>query len=95
MDAFWGITLSLIVLRRQWNKYRLEARKKASVDEYLEARSVPRNEAELAQINARYRQSKAQTEEEKQREKDIAELKKKGFTDELIAVILPVVNDSK
>lgn len=33
--------------------------------------------------------------EDKQREKDIADLKKQGYTDELIAVILPVINDGQ
>lgn len=37
--------------------------------------------------------TKAQREEEKQKQKEIAELKKQGYTDELIAVILPQINN--
>ena len=29
------------------------------------------------------------------RQKEVAELKKQGYTDELIAVILPIINDGK
>lgn len=69
MEAFWCITLSIIVLRKWW-KHQFPKRPTVHVVKSSE----PKQPLDL------------------QRERDIADLKRQGYTDELIATILPVVN---
>lgn len=89
MEAFWCITLSILVIR--WYL-------KSSAD------SEPR-EPKYKKIKAEYpvaepvvedpEVEKARKAAEAQRERDIADLKKQGYTDELIAVIIPTINNGQ
>lgn len=79
MDPFWGITLSLIAIRWFW-KSENRKYKDRKADEKRQERIVVKP---------------VKTEEEKQREKEVQELRKQGYTDELIAVILPTINNGQ
>lgn len=72
MDAFFSITIIVILVRWWWNK------------------SHPLDDMP-PQVNRKATKSR----EEKQREKDIRELRKQGYDDELITTILPVINNDK
>ena len=97
MEAFWCITLSIIAIR---------AYLKHSRDSTLGQESEPVSEpppvvyrdtfATYDKEDKSNRQAeKARLEIERQREKEIVELKKKGYSDELIAVILPTINNGQ
>lgn len=88
MEAFLCITLSIIVLRSWWknrNKndyFNFDERYAATFD--MPEPSTAEKESE-----------KLRVEVERRKAKDIEDLKKQGYTDELIAVILPTINDGK
>lgn len=86
-DAFWCITLSIIVLRWWW-KSGLRNRRKNIEKDMAAAEAQPIDEEALKAIEL-------QKEVDKRREKDIADLKRQGYSDELIATILPVINDGQ
>ncbi len=86
MDAFWCITLSILVIRWYWNNHRREPRQ--------ESEPIPETVITKELINAD-KSEKEKMEAEKQRQKDIADLKKQGYTDEIIAVILPTINSNQ
>lgn len=95
MDPFWGITLSTIVIARFWKK---ENQKRKERKEFKEqqrlaaekeaARPIPLTEEEKEA-------QRVQKEIDKRRERDIADLRKQGYTDELIAVIIPTINNGQ
>jgi hypothetical protein len=82
MDAFWGITLSLLVLRWWYKNHHVE---KPRVKPNL----LPKTPANVKTQEV----LRAQEQARQQRERDVEALRKQGYTDELIATILPVVND--
>ena len=107
MDPFWGITLSFLALRSVWKERRrkLELRKQVK-EEYEGEDTVTR----LGRMDNEFREERIRnkTSKERQREverldkeakrrkqKDIQDLKDQGFTDELIAVILPTINNGQ
>lgn len=105
MDPFWCITLSVItvstVFKRERNKRkekkaelekidrRIEAEKEqAVIEQYRAVFSVPET---VEEKEAR----KAAKQAQEQHDKDVAELRKQGFTDELIATIIPTINNGQ
>lgn len=88
MDAFWGVTLSVIAISMFWKSQR----KRSEGIQYDKEQQQLRAQREREQI-AKGIPPPMPTEEEIQRQKDIAELKKRGYDDELIAVVLPTINN--
>lgn len=101
MDAFWGITLSVIAISMFWKRERIKKedrrydRQKAAekiekqkqqkvIDKYASIFAGPLTSEEKAEVRA-----------EKERELEIEQLRKQGYTDELIAVILPTINNGQ
>ena len=101
MDAFWGITLSVIAISWFWKRERIKKedrrydRQKAAekiekqrqhevIDKYTPIFAGPLTAEEKAEIKA-----------EKEKEKEVERLRKQGYTDELIAVILPTINNGQ
>lgn len=106
MDPFWGITLSVLAVAKFWKrekarakdkKYFLEKEKEKErnqkiaevVDMFMLKHDIPETPKTREELEA----EKAAKEAQKQRDKDIAELRKQGFTDELIATIIPTINN--
>ncbi len=83
-DVFFCITLSVLVVRYWWKHQHFEfggeKPKRSIFDNLSGQKRVPKQ---------------VKTEEEKQHEKDIADLRRQGYTDELIAVILPTINNGQ
>ena len=75
MDAFFCITLSILLLRWWW-KNQDHTPKPPKIPDFPPSDTI-----------------EPLTEADKQRNRDIAELKKQGYTDDLIAVILPQLNN--
>lgn len=78
MEAFWCITLSIIVIRAWWKHqpdgppvFKFKRKNKIQPVNF----PPPKSQAEL------------------QRERDVADLKNQGYSDEVIATILPVINN--
>lgn len=105
MDPFWGITLSVLVISRYWKRERIKAEdrryyekkqkddiEKAKQEEVIERYSTifagPMTSGERAKI-------KAKKKVEDERKKEIEYLRRRGYTDELIAVILPTINNGQ
>lgn len=105
MDPFWGITLSLLAISKFWKSERgknidkrdeqkriedkiEQEKQKAVIAKYTAVFSEPLTEEEKEA-------EKLQKDIEKQKERDIAELRKQGFTDELITTIIPTINNGK
>jgi hypothetical protein len=82
-DTFWSITLSLIVLRWWWKRRARQPR---------EIKAAPRAATANGEID---QISLEKWEAERQRQRDIVDLKKRGYTDEVITTILPVINNDK
>lgn len=80
MNAFFGITLSLIVLRIWWKHRPLDGEKKKQ-NKPSSGGVIPVNYIE-----------KEGTKAERERQKEAEDLRKQGYTDEVIAVILPTIN---
>lgn len=75
MDAFWGITLSMLAI--SWFLKRENTKpeyRKAPVDKSAD---------------------KARKEIERQRNREIEELRRKGYDEELIAVIIPTIHNGQ
>lgn len=81
MDAFLGITLSFLVIRWYWKRV---TAKRSHKKAYISDMPVPNNPV-----------TKAYVDENPQRQKEIADLKRQGYTDELIAVIIPTINNGQ
>ncbi len=80
-DAFWCITLSLVVLRWWWKNHHVP---KAQ-------RPIPPVQFTKPQTGVTQEALRAKETAAKQRAKDEEALRKQGYTDELIATILPIV----
>lgn len=87
MDVFWCITLSVLVVRYWWKHQHFKPKetppKPGLFDNLSGQKTIPN------------RPKKEKTEEEKRQEKDIADLKRQGYDDELIAVIIPTINNGQ
>lgn len=105
MDAFFAITLSVIFISMFWKRERIKAedrryeekklgdrrekaKEEAVIEKYTAIFSAPLTEAEKKEIQAK---KKA----EREREQETERLRKQGYTDELIAVILPTINNGQ
>lgn len=82
MEAFWCITLGLIVMRMAMKSHMFRPRLKVTPLEH-QVRLNPAEDQPSAE----------DAEKEARKQKDIAELKKQGYTDELIAVIIPTLHN--
>lgn len=88
MDAFWCILLSTIVLRWWWKRNKPLKQRIVKEQPGLDMEAA----REMQQEN---NLNNEQKEKDRQRERDIAELRKQGYTDELIAVIMPTINNGQ
>lgn len=81
MDAFWCILLSTIVLRWAWKSNVFNIARKRQPDKIppIEFSQTDQNKKPI----------------DKETERDIAELRKRGFTDDLIAMIIPTINNGE
>ena len=105
MDPFWGITLSVIAISSFWKRERIKAargrihqRKKADEQERIKQEEViDRYSAIFSEPMTREEVSeeKRKQDNEKERERETERLRKEGYTDELIAVILPTINNGQ
>lgn len=89
MDAFWCITLSILLIRWVWKRNR----KRRFEDEQTEIPEQDFGPIITKELIEADNAERARQKEQKQRDKDIAALKKQGYTDEIIAVILPTINN--
>lgn len=89
MDPFWCITLSVWAVSKFW-KHERQKKKDRDIFRERQARlnKVPMTEAEKEVI-------KKQKAIQKQKEKDIADLRRQGFDEELIATIIPTINNGQ
>ena len=92
MEGFWAVAIIYGIFRNEFRKYK-ERKQEEDVYEYenyyiRRPASVPKP---VEKTPAQIRQEK----EEKQREQDIKDLRKQGYTDELIAVILPTIRNGQ
>lgn len=78
MDAFWCITLTIVVLRFWW-KHQFP-KQKATPKFTPVSNAIKLNEIDRERLAL-----------ERQHQQDIADLKRQGYTDEVIAVILPTI----
>ncbi len=74
MDAFWCITLSIVVIRMWWKHQPGQP-------------WFPRKK-KIAPVNF----PPSKTPAELQRERDAEDLRKQGYTDDVIAIILPTIS---
>lgn len=104
-DAFWCITLGTIVIAWFWKrekrriKYeKIDRQKAEKKNEQVKQQEV------IAKYTAAFGKplTKAEQKAEDERiaaqvahDKQVAELKKQGYTDELIAVIIPTINNGQ
>lgn len=83
-EAFWCITLSTLILRWWWKGQKFKYRSRMVNQAHTIPPSLTEEEIEAAILLE---------EAEKRKRKDIADLKKQGYSDELITTILPIIND--
>ena len=101
MTAFWAILLIVIALRLYW-KHSANSRHKNIREAFFGKRKqkelpITGNagfaiDPEVQKILDRNREK---VRSEKARAKDIEDLKRQGYTDELIAVIIPTINNGQ
>lgn len=104
MEAFWAITLGILAIRSYWQHSadsRISFRKEESPEpevvdnsqlfKEFDEKTKAQTEAERVKEEA----EKARKEVERQREREIAELRKQGYSEEIIAVILPTINNGQ
>ena len=98
MEGFFAITLIIISIRLYW-KHSADSRVK---EHSIEPRPiiVPDNiivehKTTKDKLDSQKEVEEAQKIVDKQRDQDIADLRKQGYTDELIAVIIPTINNGQ
>ena len=95
MDPFWGITLSVIAISSFWKS----EKRKSAERRYDKARREEKAIAEASRpipLSEEEKEAKRiQKEIDKQRERDIQDLRKQGFSEELITTILPTINNGQ
>lgn len=98
MDAFWCIVLSTILLRWWWKRNTpdlWEDKTEQPTTPVLNARDVEEAEDKKILTEAQAKLDKEEKEKQKQHDKEILELRKQGYTDDIIAVILPTINNGQ
>lgn len=95
MDPFWGITLSVIAISSFWKS----EKRKSAERRYEKARREEKAIAEASRpipLSEEEKEAKrVQKEIEKQRDRDIQDLRKQGLSEELITTILPTINNGQ
>lgn len=106
MDPFWAITLSIIAISIFWKR----ENRKSDDRKHLKDREAERIEKlKQEEVIAQFTEAiqpepltpeeseaeKARKAEERQREKDIEDLRRQGFTEELITTIIPTINNGQ
>jgi len=106
MDPFWCITLSVLVVSKFWKR----ERGKKKIRRYYEEKDRKESEKQQAQdlldrvdflmlpdmLTPEEKEAeKKRIAAEKQKEKDVAELRKQGFDEELITTIIPTINNGQ
>lgn len=109
MYAFWAILLIIIAVRLYW-KHSANSRHANLREAFFGKRKkkpdmpvtgnagfvIPENlEKEGVERKAQKEAEEAKKIIDKQRERDIADLRKQGYDDELIAVIIPTINNGE
>ena len=96
MEAFFCIVLSYAALKAFWKSERKKAKERKSLD--LPATNLEKIKA-IGDIDKAAKeeevQDKLRKDVEKQKERDAEHLRKQGYSDELIAVILPTINNGQ
>lgn len=91
MEAFWAITIIIVVVRLYWKHSTDTLPREEKVEPPVTQAPTRVQDDVIADTKAEH----ARKEIERQKEKEIAELKKQGYTDELIAIILPTINNGQ
>lgn len=98
MDAFWGITFLVIILRfamkSEWLLEGVRELRPAPKTKPTEEKE-PTGVAGLKHFDEQIKLKKAQEAIDQQKERDRADLRKKGYSEEVIAVILPTINNGQ
>ena len=81
MDAFFCIVLSVLVIRWYWKRQNIKLARKVETT-FIQEKEEPVKEVK-------------KTKEEDLRQKEYDDLRKQGYDDELIAVILPTINNGQ
>jgi len=102
MEAFWAITLSVLVIRAFWKS---QSKRSAELRYEKEKAKLKIDKAYLAELQERAtpvpltkeqkEAAKLQKDIDKQKEREINELRKQGYTEDLIAVIIPTINNGQ
>lgn len=103
MELFWCIVLSTIVLRYWWkrnkpdlwedDKEKIKEAPSLNLEAAKEMQKEAKDKAVLAEAQAKL--EKEQKQKQLQYDRDVAQLRKQGYTDELIAVIMPTINNGQ
>lgn len=94
MDPFWCISLGTLVIAKFWKREKRKSKERKYYKEQDEKRNEKlKQEAVIAKYSAVF--GAPMTKEEQKREDDIADLKRQGYDDELIAIILPTINNGQ
>ena len=97
MDAFWGITLSVIAISWFWKRERIK-KEDRRYDRQKAAEKIEKQRQQ--EVIDKYTPIfagplTAKKKAEREREQETKRLRKQGYTDELIAVILPTINNGQ
>lgn len=96
MGAFWCITLGFIILRDYIKSHAKEAPKNIKPEpEPVKPVTYAIEEQSMEEAIEDAKAEVASQADELQKERDCAELRKQGFTEELITVIIPTINNGK
>ncbi len=105
MDPFWGITLSVIAISSFWKRETNKSKERKIRNRKFEDKLEQEKQKEVIEkytaifseplTPAEEKAKKLREDIEKQKERDTERLRKEGYTDELIAVILPTINNGQ
>lgn len=101
MDPFWCITLGTLVVARFWKREkRKNKERRYEKEEHNKRVEQAKQDEVIAKYSAVFGAPMSKEEKEaiaakRQRDKEVEELRKQGYTDELIAVILPTINNGQ
>lgn len=101
-EAFWAILLIVIILRAYW-KHSAPSRHDNLREAFFGKKKEKKPDMPVTgnagfvkpEIQKLIDREAQKNRDEAQRQKDIAELKRQGYTDELIAIIIPTINNGQ
>lgn len=98
MDAFWCILLSFLVIRAFIRSERAKREERAEmIAAYQRKEEAKRKKERKVKITRKKpelaEEEKLQAEIEKQKQRDIEDLRKQGYSEDIIAMILPTINN--